>query len=67
MSKDTLIELVKDSPIPAVAGLSLFGVSVPDIILVLTLVWAAIRVVHNGMEFYDYLKEKYGRKPQSPS
>lgn len=62
MNKETLIELAKDSPLPAVASLSLFGVSVPDIILVLTLVWAAIRVMHNGMEFFDYLKERYGRK-----
>lgn len=64
MNKDTVIELLKDSPLPAVAGLTLLGVSLQSWILILTAVWAAIRVAHAAFNFYwEWKDRKNGIKP----
>lgn len=58
ITKETLIELVKDSPVPAVAGLTLFGVSLNSWILILTAGWAVIRLASAAWDLYWKIKEK---------
>lgn len=67
MSKQTLIDLAKDSPLPAVAGLTLWGYSLNNWILVLTAAWAVIRLAQAGWDFYWKIKEKLdARKSETP-
>lgn len=58
MDKETLIELAKDSPIPAVGGLTLLGVSLPTWIMVLTFAWAVIRLADAAVSFYWKWKDR---------
>lgn len=57
ISRETLIELVKDAPVPITAGLTLFGVSINGIILTLTVLWALFRAVSAGIDLYQKVKE----------
>ncbi len=52
MSKQTLVESIKDSPLVASGTLILFGVSLDKWVLVLTAAWAAWRLVTAVIEFY---------------
>ncbi len=65
MSKQTLIEMVKDSPLPAVAGLTLFGVSLNDWVLVLTAAWALWRLADGVMSTYWKWKDRRDGKRNS--
>lgn len=58
MSKQTLIELAKDTPLPTVAGLQFFGVPVSDGIVILTLAWAAWRLVDGVLNTYWKWKDR---------
>lgn len=50
----------KDAPMVGVAGITLAGVAVSSWILILTLLWAIIRVAMVAFEFYHRIKEKHG-------
>lgn len=56
--KENLTELAKDSPLPAVAGLTLWGWSLNDTILVLTLGWAVIRIASAMWDFYWKVQDR---------
>lgn len=51
-TKQTLIELAKDAPLPTVAGAKLLGFAVSDLILWLTLGWAIWRIVDGVLSTY---------------
>lgn len=63
MSKQALVEMVKDSPLPAVATLTLAGVSLDKWILVLTAAWAVWRLVDGILSTYWKWKDRKERKP----
>jgi hypothetical protein len=52
---DHAIEIAKGAPPVTVAALSFFGVSVPDAIQFLTLLWTAGLVVQMTYRFYRFL------------
>lgn len=56
--RDTLIELAKDSPIPVTGGLMLFGVNMPTVIVVATVIWAVVRAASAGWDLYWKVREK---------
>lgn len=63
MSEKTLVELVKDSPLAAVAGMTFFGVSLNDWVLILAALYGVVRLVSAGMDLWTKIKEKWnGRK-----
>ena len=64
MSDKTLIELAKDSPLVTAAGLTLYGVTLSDWILIMTAVYAAFRLALGGIELYDKIKEKLNARKQ---
>jgi len=59
MSRDTLIELAKDAPLPTAVGLTLAGVPVETWILWLTVAWAVFRLASAGIDLYQKLKAMY--------
>ena len=64
MDKKTLIEMAKDSPLVTAAGLTLYGVSLSDWVLIMTAIYAAFRLVLGGIELYDKIKEKLNARKQ---
>ena len=52
---DHVVEIAKGTPPVTVAALSFFGVSVPDAIQFLTLLWTVGLVVQMGYKFYRFL------------
>lgn len=64
ISKDTLIELAKDSPLPTAAGLTLIGVPVETWILWLTVGWAVFRIASAALDLYWKVKDRYEQKKE---
>lgn len=58
MSKQTLIDAVKDSPIPGVASLVLLGVPLEHWVLILTALWALWRVGDAVLTTYWKFKDR---------
>lgn len=56
--REHITELAKDSPLPAVAGLTLWGMSLNDWVLVLTLGWAVISIASAAWDFYWKIQER---------
>lgn len=52
---DHVVEIAKGTPPVTVAALSFFGVSIPDVIQFLTLIWTIGLVVQMGYKFYRWL------------
>lgn len=64
ISKDTLIELAKDSPLPTAASLTLIGVPVETWILWLTAGWAVFRIASAALDLYWKVKDRYDKKKE---
>jgi hypothetical protein len=62
ISKTTLIELAKDSPLPTAASLTLIGVPVETWILWLTAGWAVFRIASAALDLYWKVKDRYEQK-----
>lgn len=63
-TKQTLIDLAKDTPLPAVAGLQFLGFAVADWILVLTLLWAAWRLVDGALRTLWAWQDRRAKRAQ---
>lgn len=59
---DHAIEIVKGAPPVTVAALSFFGVSVPDVIQFLTLIWTLGLVVQMGYKFCRFVSGWLARR-----
>lgn len=63
MSDKTLMELLKDSPLAAVAGMTFMGVSLNDWVLIMAALYGAVRLVSALIDLWSKIKEKWnGRK-----
>lgn len=66
---DALVETLKTAPPVSVGGLTLFGVSLPDIVQIVTLIWLLILIVgklpdlfNTLRKFRTWVRSKYDRK-----
>lgn len=56
--KQTLVDVAKDSPIPVITGVVLFGYSLDQWVLVFTLLWAVVRAFQVSLETYWKWKDR---------
>lgn len=59
MNDKTLTELLKDSPLAAVAGMTFLGVSLNDWVLIMAALYGAVRLVHALIDLWAKIKEKW--------
>lgn len=66
---DALAETLKAAPPVSVGGLTLFGVSLPELVHLVTLIWLLILIVgklpdlfNTLRKFRDWVRRKYDRK-----
>jgi hypothetical protein len=56
--RESVIEIVKDSPMPVAAGLTLWGIELSTWVLVLAIGLGVIRIASAVWDFYWKIKER---------
>jgi hypothetical protein len=60
MNSDSVTDIAAKASIPvSVSGITMYGVSLPDIILILTGIYTVLLIINQGHIFYKWMKEKY--------
>jgi len=59
---DITEDIAKASPVATVTGMSIYGVALPDIVHILTILYIGILIIDKGWALYKRWKRAHGDK-----